>query len=70
MNVIRQKYPYVDATYRSVEIIAHEIVKSSDDLYFTKRFRARTHRGVMLYTCQTMVTIEIGQSIVAAHRDE
>jgi len=70
VNVIRQKYPYVDATYRSVEIIAHEIVKSSDDLYFTKRFRARTHRGVMLYTCQTMVTIAIGQSIVAAHRDE
>lgn len=70
VTIIRQKYPYVDASYRSVEIIAHEIVKSDEDLYFTKRFRARTHRGVMLYTAQTMVTLAIGQSIVAACRDE
>jgi len=70
VNVIRRKYPYVDATYRSVELIAHEIVKSDDQLHFTKRFRARTHRGVMLYTAQTMVTIDIGQSIVAACKDE
>jgi len=68
--VIRQKYPYVDASYRTVEIIAHEIVKNDDDLYFTKRFRARTHRGIMLYTCQTMVSIAVGQSIVAACREE
>jgi len=70
VNVIRRKYPYVDANYRSVEMIAREIVKSDSNLYFTKRFRARTHRGVMLYTCQTMVSIEVGQSIVAACRDE
>lgn len=70
VNIIRQKYPYVDATYRSVEVIAREIVKSDADLYFTKRFRARTHRGVMLYTAQTMVSIEVGQSIVATCKDE
>lgn len=70
VNVINRKNPYIDATYRSVEAIAHEIVKSDDQLYFTKRFRARTHRGIMLYTCQTMVTIAVGQSIVAAFRDE
>ncbi|MEO5949848.1 MAG: DEAD/DEAH box helicase family protein [Candidatus Saccharimonadales bacterium] len=70
INIIRRKYPYVDATYKNVETIAREIVKSDKDLYFTKRFRARTHRGIMLYTAQTMVTIEIGQSIVAACRDE
>lgn len=70
VNIIRQKYPYVDATYRSVEVIAREIVKSDADLYFTKRFRARTHRGVMLYTAQTMVSIEVGQSIVATCREE
>lgn len=70
INVIRRKYPYVDATYHSVELVAHEIVKSSDALHFTKKFRARTHRGVMLYTAQTMVSIAVGQSIVAACRDE
>jgi len=70
VTLIRQKYPFVDASYRMVEMFAQEIVKSDDDLYFTKRFRARTHRGVMLYTCQTMVSIEIGQSIVAACKDE
>lgn len=68
--IIRRKYPYVDADYRSVETIAHEIVKSDNDLYFTKRFRARTHRGVTLYTAQTMVSVAVGQSIVAASRDE
>lgn len=70
MTIINQKYLYVDATYKIVEALAHEIVKSDADLYFTKRFRARTHRGVMLYTAQTMVTIEVGQSIVASCRDE
>lgn len=70
VNIIRRKYPFVDATYHSVETIAHETVKSDKDLYFTKRFRARTHRGVMLYTSQTMVSIPVGQSIVTAHRDE
>jgi len=69
VNIIHRKYPYVDANYRSVEMLAHEIVKSDKDLYFTKRFRARTHRGVILYTSQTMVSIAVGQSIVAASRD-
>ena len=69
VTILRQKYPYIDANYHTVEIIAHEIVKTDDDLYFTKRFRARTHRGVMLYTCQTMVSIAVGQSIVAASID-
>jgi superfamily II DNA or RNA helicase len=66
VNSIRQKYYYADVTYRDVETIAHEIVKSDDDLYFTRRFRARTHRGIMLYTAQTMVSMAVGQSIVAA----
>jgi hypothetical protein len=70
VTILRQKYPYADANYRNVEIIAHEIVKSDDNLYFTKRFRARTHRGIMLYTAQTMVSIAVGQSIVAACREE
>lgn len=70
VNIINRKYPYVDATYKSVETMAHEIVKSDDDLYFTKKFRARTHRGILLYYAQTMVSIAVGQSIVAACRNE
>lgn len=70
VNIINRKYPYVDATYKSVEAIAREIIKSDDDLYFTKKFRARTHRGVLFYSAQTMVSIAIGQSIVAAYRNK
>ena len=68
-SIIEQKYPFADASYRNIEKLAREIVKSDDDLYFTKKFRARTHRGVMLYTARTMVTMSIGQKIAAACRD-
>lgn len=68
--IIRRKYTFVDPTYRDVEDIAREIVKSDNDLHFTKRFRARTHRGVVLYTCQTMVAMPIGQQIVAAFKNQ
>ena len=70
VNIINQKYSFVDANYRSVETVAHEIVKANTPLHFAKRFRARTHRGVMLYTAQTMVSIETGQKIVEAFRDQ
>lgn len=69
MSIIMRKYPYVDASYRNVEAMAREVIKSDDDLHFTRRFRARTHRGVMLYTAQTMVTVEAGQEIVASFKD-
>lgn len=69
MAIISRKYSFVDPIYKEVEEIAHEVVKSDKDLHFTKRFRARTHRGTMLYTAQTMVSVEVGQSIVAAFRD-
>lgn len=70
VNIINQKYSFVDTNYRRVEAIAHEIVKSDTDLHFAKRFRARTHRGVLLYTAQTMVSIPIGQTIVETFKDE
>ncbi|AKM80931.1 TPA: hypothetical protein DDX46_04575 [Candidatus Saccharibacteria bacterium] len=70
INIIQRKYPYVDVNYQSVETVAREIIKSDKDLYFTKRFRARTHRGVTLYTAQTMVSIAVGQSIVSSYRDK
>jgi superfamily II DNA or RNA helicase len=67
--VVRRKYSFVDIDYRRIEAIAHEIVKSEADLHFTRRFRARTHRGIVLYTAQTMVSMSVGQSIVEACRD-
>ena len=70
INIIQRKYPYVDVSYQSIETVAREIIKSDKDLYFTKRFRARTHRGVTLYTAQTMVSIAVGQSIVSSYRDK
>lgn len=70
VNIVNQKVSFADADYRTVEMVAHEVVKSDEELYFTKRFRARTHRGVMLYTAQTMVTIETGQKIVAAFQEQ
>lgn len=70
ITIIRRKNPYIDVDYHDIETVAHEIVKSPDDLYFTKRFRARTHLGVMLYTAQTMVSLRVGRSIVAAFQHE
>lgn len=69
ITIVRRKFSFVDIDYRRIEAIAHEIVKSDKDAHFTKRFRARTHRGVILYTAQTMVSMTVGQSIVEACRD-
>lgn len=68
-SIINRKYSFVDINYRQVETVAHEIVKSDTDLHFTKRFRARTHRGIILYTAQTMVSVAVGQRIVEACRE-
>ena len=70
VTIMHQKYPYIDVSYKSLEAFAHEIITSDKDLHFTKRFRARTHRGIMLYTAQTMVSVAVGQSIIAACREE
>jgi superfamily II DNA or RNA helicase len=67
--IVRRKYPQVDAQYRTIEEVAQEVITSDDDLYFTKRFRARTHRGVILYTAQTMVSVAAGQRIVDSFHD-
>ena len=70
MAIIQKKYPYADADYRSIESLARECMKNESDLCFTKKFRARTHRGVTLYTAQTMVAIEVGQAMVACYELE
>lgn len=66
ITIIRRKHPHIDVTYEDVESIAHEIIKHDNQLHFTKRFRARTHRGIIIYTAQTMVSVPVGQSIVAS----
>lgn len=70
IGIINKKYPHAGVSYADIEMIAHEVVKSEDDLHFTKRFRARTHRGIVLYTAQTMVSVPVGQSIVASFSEE
>lgn len=70
MAIISRKYSFVEPIYKEVEDLAREIVKSDKDLHFTKRFRARTHRGTMLYTSQTMVSVAVGQTIVAEFRNK
>lgn len=66
VNLVRQKHPHADADYQTIEMIAREVIKSDTNLQFVKKFRARTHRGVTLYTAQTLVSVPIGQAIVAA----
>ena len=70
VTIIHRKNAYSTVAYRDVEAVARDMNIAPNDLYFTKRFRARTHRGVILYTAQTMVAVPVGQAIVAALQHE
>jgi superfamily II DNA or RNA helicase len=67
LEILRRKYDGEDIELRDIETVARVTQLSRDDLHFTKRFRARTHRGIALYTAQTMVELSAGQAIVAAY---
>jgi hypothetical protein len=67
LEVLRRKYDGEDIDLRDIEAVARFTKLSRDDLHFTKRFRARTHRGVALYTAQTMIELSAAQTIVAAY---
>lgn len=67
LGVVRRKYDDPDLEYRDIERLVRHAAISPDDLHFTKRFRARTHRGVALYTAQTMIELSAGQAIVATY---
>jgi hypothetical protein len=67
LEILRRKYDGEDIELRDIETVARVTKLSRDDLHFTKRFRARTHRGITLYTAQTMVELSAGQAIVAAY---
>lgn len=64
-GVIERKYNQPDLPKAEFEEIVRRAITSSDDLIFTKRFRARTHRGVILYTAQTMIEMHKAEMIVA-----
>lgn len=64
MNVIRHKLNQPDLKTSDIESTVWEVAQSANDFYFTKRFRARTHRGVTLYTGQTMIEMTVAQKLI------
>lgn len=65
LGVLRRKYEDPTLDYRDLVALARYSEVSSNDFLFTKRFRARTHRGVALYTAQTMLKLSAGQAIAS-----
>jgi superfamily II DNA or RNA helicase len=64
MNVIRHKLGQPDLKTSDIESTVWQVAHSAEDFYFTKRFRARTHRGVTLYTGQTMIEMTVAQKLI------
>jgi superfamily II DNA or RNA helicase len=63
-GIIQRKYNQPDLPLAEFDDVVRGVVTSKDDLIFTKRFRARTHRGVSLYTAQTMIEMNKAEMIV------
>jgi hypothetical protein len=66
LGVVQRKYNQPDLKLSDIEPIIREIVDIDKDLHFTKRFRARTHRGVSLYTAQTMIELSKAEAATKA----
>jgi hypothetical protein len=64
MNVIRHKLNQPDLKTSDIESTVWQVAASANDFYFTRRFRARTHRGVTLYTGQTMIEMTVAQKLI------
>ena len=64
-GIIQHKYESLQPTYDDVIAAIQHTNTPTSSLYFTKRFRARTHRGVALYTAQTMIEFEAARDVVA-----
>jgi superfamily II DNA or RNA helicase len=64
LGIIQRKYSELDVPYGAIEAAVRQIATAEHDLYFTKRFRARTHRGVALYTAQTMLEMTKAQLVI------
>jgi superfamily II DNA or RNA helicase len=65
VEIIRRKYDQPDLSFADIEIVIQSTLASPDDLYYTRRFRARTHRGVALYVAQTMIELTKAQLVTA-----
>ena len=64
-GIIERKYNQPDLPTAEFEAAVRRALTSNDDLLFAKRFRARTHRGVALYTALTMIEINKAEIVVA-----
>lgn len=64
-GIIERKYNQPDLPTAEFEAAVRRVLTSNDDLLFAKRFRARTHRGVALYTALTMIEINKAEIVVA-----
>jgi len=65
MSIAQRKYNSADISFAALELAIRHVVTDDSDMYFTKRFRARTHKGVSLYTAQTMIELQKAQIVVA-----
>jgi superfamily II DNA or RNA helicase len=64
-GIIQRKYNQPDLPLTEFDDVVRGVATSKDDFIFTKRFRARTHKGVALYTAQTMLEMNKAEMIVA-----
>lgn len=64
-GIIQRKYNQPDLPNSEFEDAVRRVITSDNDILFTKRFRARTHRGVSLYTAQTMIEMHKAEMIIA-----
>lgn len=65
--VIRQKYNQPQLHYADIAPLLQQAITVDSNVRITKKFRARTHRGVRLYTTQTMIPVRVGQTIAASY---
>jgi hypothetical protein len=65
MSIAQRKYDSADISFAALELAVRSVITDDSDMYFTKRFRARTHKGVSLYTAQTMIELQKAQTVVA-----
>lgn len=65
MGIAQRKYNQPDLPIAEFEDMVRRTTTAADDIIFTKRFRARTHRGVALYTAQTMIEFNKAEIIIA-----
>lgn len=64
IGIIQHKYNRPDLSFSDIEAVVRHAATSEHDLYFAKRFRARTHRGVALYTAHTMIEMTKAQLVI------